>query len=100
MDSRPDEQQRGITMKSSAILLHFTLQTKLDDTLTQTEYNINLIDSPGHVDFSYEVSSAAKLADGALILVDCVEGICTQTVTVLKQAYVYIRGLIEGLMMD
>lgn len=82
MDSRPDEQQRGITMKASAILLRFTLQT--DEA--NTEYAINLVDSPGHVDFAYEVSTAAKLADGALILVDCVEGICTQTITVLKQA--------------
>ena len=47
-------------------------------TSTENEYLIHLIDSPGHVDFSGEVSVASKLCDGALVLVDVVEGICTQ----------------------
>jgi ribosome assembly protein 1 len=78
MDSRQDEQERGITMKSSAISLvhHYRNDSFL----------INLIDSPGHVDFSTEVSTAVRLCDGAIILIDVCEGICPQTHAVLRQA--------------
>ncbi|KFM68650.1 Elongation factor Tu GTP-binding domain-containing protein 1, partial [Stegodyphus mimosarum] len=74
-------------MKSSACAVHYQKDGQ--------NYLVNLIDSPGHVDFAGEISTAVRLCDGALILVDVVEGVYPQTKVALQQAWKeHIRPLL------
>ena len=78
LDQNPISRERGITIKLAPVRMHYTFDSQ--------EYMLNLIDTPGHVDFSYEVSRTLAACEGVILLVDATKGVQAQTVAHLRAA--------------
>ncbi len=90
LDTMELEQERGITIKMQPVRMEYTLPPRDGDRQREGQsslrYILNLIDTPGHIDFSYEVSRAMKAVEGAILLVDATQGVEAQTLTTLDMA--------------
>src|SRR3990167_930881 len=78
LDSMELERERGITIKMQPVRMEYVFGAE--------KYILNLIDTPGHIDFSYEVSRALKAVEGSILLVDSTQGVQAQTLTTLAMA--------------
>ncbi|MFA6552113.1 MAG: GTP-binding protein [Candidatus Paceibacterota bacterium] len=78
LDSMELERERGITIKMTPVRMNYTLNA--------IRYTLNLIDTPGHIDFYYEVSRALKAVEGSVLLVDATQGVQAQTISTLEMA--------------
>ena len=85
LDDMDLEKERGITIKSHAIQMVYSRKSKVESQ-KQEEYTLNLIDTPGHVDFSYEVSRSIAACEGAVLVVDATQGVQAQTISNLYMA--------------
>src|SRR3989338_6452982 len=80
------ERERGITIKMQPVRMEYDLVVEAPSGASTTKYVLNLIDTPGHIDFSYEVSRALKAVEGSILLVDSTQGVQAQTLTTLNMA--------------
>ena len=81
LDNMELERERGITIKMQPVRMTYASKGNANET-----YMLNLIDTPGHIDFSYEVSRALKAVEGSILLVDATQGVQAQTLTTLQMA--------------
>ena len=86
MDSNPIEQERGVTIKLAPVRLSYSLPPDLQQKYQTQTAILNLIDTPGHVDFGYEVSRSLQAGEGAILLVDASQGVQAQTLSNYQKA--------------